>query len=145
MHQLNLLGAWIAIIIFLLSILVFVSRLVGRARLGYWLGVPLLLTFLPLTYLLAAAPYQDRKPIYYLQISLMLLYLVVEALLDYVLKFDFRRVSWMAITYTIIFFAGTGGMIGVASLAGREWLIVAVALFWIMAVLAFVQRAKLGT
>ena len=41
-------------------------------------------------------------------------------------------------------FAATGGMIGVASLAGAGWAIAAVILFLIMAVLAFVQRAVTG-
>jgi hypothetical protein len=47
----------------------------------------------------------------------------VEALLDYILKVDFRSVSWMVISYVMLFFAGTGDLMGV---------------------LAFVQRAVTG-
>ena len=50
----------------------------------------------------------------------------------------------MVITYVTLFFAGTGGMLGVAENAGRAWTIPAVILFLVMAVLAFVQRAVTG-
>jgi hypothetical protein len=74
----------------------------------------------------------------------MLAWLLVEALLDYILKINFRKVRWMVISYIVLFFAGTGGMLGVAANAGRVWTIAAGILFIIMAVLAFVQRAVTG-
>jgi hypothetical protein len=82
--------------------------------------------------------------LYYLQIGLMLAWLVVELLLDYVLKINFRAVRWMVIGYVTLFFAGSGGMLGVASLAGRGWIIPAGILFLVMAALAFIQRAVTG-
>ena len=74
----------------------------------------------------------------------MLAWLVVEVLLDHVLKVDFRNVRWMVISYVVLFFAGTGGMLGVAANAGRGWSISAIILFLIMAVLTFVQRTVTG-
>ena len=71
----------------------------------------------------------------------MLAWLVLEALLDYILKVDFRNVRWMVISYVVLFFAGTGGLLGVASNAGRGWSASAIILFLIMAVLTFIQRA----
>jgi hypothetical protein len=50
----------------------------------------------------------------------------------------------MVISYVILFFAGTGGMLGVAANAGRGWAISAIILFLIMAALAFVQRTVTG-
>ncbi len=145
MNRLDLLGAWAALAIFVLSILVFVLRLVGRAELGHWFaGVPLLLTTVPLLYLLARAQAFGRPWISFLQISLMLAFHGVELVLDYVLGIDFRQVRWAVIGYVTLFFAGTGGMIGVASAAGKPFTILSIVLFLIMAVLAFVQRAKTG-
>ena len=144
MEKLDLLGASVAHIIFLLAILVFVSRLAGQPRIEYWVGLLLLLTALPLCYLLLKAPLYHRAPLYYLQLVLMLAYLVLEAVLDYVFKFDFRHVRAIVIPYVTLFFAATGGMIGVAALAGRPWAISSIILFLIMAVLAFVQHARLG-
>ncbi len=74
----------------------------------------------------------------------MLAWLIVEALLDYILKVDFRNIGWMVIGYVTLFFAGTGGLMGVAANAGRRWTLGAGILFLVMAVLAFVQRAVTG-
>jgi hypothetical protein len=43
-----------------------------------------------------------------------------------------------------LFFAGTGGLLGVATNAGRNWSVTAVVLFLVMAALTFVQRAVTG-
>jgi hypothetical protein len=74
----------------------------------------------------------------------MLVYLIVELLLDYVLKLEFRSIRWMTIAYAVIFFSGTGGMIGVPSHAGKPWMYSAIVLFLSMAILTFSQRAKTG-
>ena len=74
----------------------------------------------------------------------MITFILVELLLDYVLKIDFRHTQGMVIFYVTLFFASTGGMIGIASLAGKFWTILSVILFLIMAGLAFYQRAKTG-
>jgi hypothetical protein len=95
-------------------------------------------------FLLLKAPQLERPALYYIQIGCMLAWLVVEALLDYILKIDFRNVRWVVISYVVLFFAGTGGMLGVARYAGRGWSISAIILFLIMAVLTFVQRAVTG-
>ena len=144
MQQTNLIGAGLALAIFSLSSLTFVARLAGRPELGRWFGVPLLLTAFPLSYLLVRAPQDARPPLYYLQISLMLAWLAVEFVLDYWPRVEFRQVRWAVIGYVVLFFAGTGGMIDVAALAGRPWAIAAGVLFLIMGALAFIQRAATG-
>jgi hypothetical protein len=50
----------------------------------------------------------------------------------------------MVISYVVFYFASMGGMIGVASLAGRAWGIASIVLFFISLILAFVQRAVTG-
>jgi hypothetical protein len=90
------------------------------------------------------APQLQRPILYYIQVGCMLAWLIVEALLDYILKVDFRHVRWIVISYVVLFFAGSGGMLGVAANAGRGWSITAIILFLIMAALTFVQRAVTG-
>ena len=68
----------------------------------------------------------------------------MEFLLDYALKIEFRQTRWMVISYVVLYFARTGGMLGVAANAGRGWTISAVILFLVTAVLAFVQRSVTG-
>lgn len=140
----DLLGALVAVVFYVSAILVFLCRLLGNPRVGHWIGYGEFLLAIPLVYLLVSAPDLKRPALYYLQISLMLAWLVVEAVLDYILKFDFRHINWIVICYIVLFFAGTGGMLGVAANAGRGWTITAGILFLLMAILAFVQRAVTG-
>jgi len=140
----NLLGAIVAVTFYISAILVFIFRLMGQPRFEGWLGYFEFLLGVPMIYLLMKAPQLERPALYYLQIGLMLAWLIVEALLDYILKIDFRQVGWMVISYVVLFFAGTGGMLGVARNAGRGWAISAIILFLVMAILTFVQRAATG-
>lgn len=144
LEKTNLLGAVTAIAFFVSAILVFSFRLLGRPQYGHWLGYFEFLLAIPLIFLLVKAPQLGRPALYYIQIGCMLAWLVLEALLDYIIKIDFRNVRWMVIGYVVLFFAGAGGMLGVASNAGRGWSISAIILFLIMAVLTFVQRAVTG-
>jgi hypothetical protein len=144
MEKTNLFGAITAIAFFISAILVFSFRLIGKPQYGHWIGYFEFALAIPLIYLLIRAPAEHRPVLYYIQIGAMLLWLVVEFLLDYLLKIDFRNVRWMVITYVVLFFAGTGGLLGIASNAGRGWSIASIILFLIMAVLTFVQRVVTG-
>ena len=144
LEKMNLLGAIVAIAFFVSAILVFVFRLLGKPQYGHWIGYFEFLLAIPMIFLLLKAPQLERPALYYIQIGCMLAWLFVEALLDYILRIDFRNVRWMVIGYVVLFFAGTGGMLGVARYAGRGWSISTIILFLIMAVLAFVQRAITG-
>jgi len=143
LEQTNLLGAVVALVFYSSAILVFMFRLLGYPQVGHWIGYGELLLAIPL-YLLVQAPRLQRPALYYLQIGLLLAWLLVEAVLDYILKLEFRQVRWLVISYVMLFFAGTGGMLGVAANAGRGWSMAAIILFLVMAVLAFVQRAVTG-
>jgi hypothetical protein len=140
----NLLGAIVAIAFYVSAILVFFFRLLGKPQFGHWIGYVEFLLAIPMVYLLVIAPQLQRPMLYCIQIGCMLAWLIVEALLDYILKVDFRNVRWVVISYVVLFFAGTGGLLGVAANAGQGWTISAVILFLIMAVLTFVQRAITG-
>ena len=144
MEKTNLLGAIVAVAFFVSAILVFVFRLLGKPQYGHWIGYFEFLLAIPLIFLLVKAPQLQRPALYYIQIGCMLAWLVMEALLDYILKVDFRNVRWMVIGYVVLFFAGTGGMLGVATNTGGSWSIAAIVLFLVMAVLTFVQRAVTG-
>jgi hypothetical protein len=142
--SLDLLGAIVAHVIFVSSILTFLARMFLGTGPGHWIGIPILLMAFPLGYLLARAPEFGRPFIYYLQVGLMIAWLIILFLLDYLLHYNFRDTQWMVISYVILYFAGMGGMIGLASNAGRIWTISSVILFLIAGVLAFVQRAVTG-
>jgi len=144
MGSTNLLGGIVAVFIYSLIILVFLARLAAHETLGHVLGLVLIALIVPLLYLVFTARGAGRPTLYFVQLGLMIVYLIVELLLDYIFKLDFRNVRWMTITYVMLFFAGTGGMLGVASHAGKGWSYASIALFLVMAVLAFVQRRITG-
>ena len=144
LEKTNLLGAVTAIAFFVSAILVFTFRLLGKPQYGRWIGYFEFLLAMPLIYLLIQAPGLGRPALYYIQIACMLAWLALEAGLDYILKVDFRNTRWLVISYVVLFFAGSGGLLGVAANAGRGWSIPAIILFLIMAILTFVQRAVTG-
>lgn len=143
-ESLNLIGAVTAQVIYISSIITFSSRMIFKIAPGHWVGTPLLLMVIPLGYLLIRAPGQNRPILYYIQAGLMLIFIICLFLVDYIIKYDFRQTQWMVISFVVLYFAAMGGMIGIASLAGRRWMLSSVALFLIAAILAFIQRAVTG-
>jgi len=143
-NKINILGACVALLILAVCSLIFIFRMSNQQTIEYWLGIIFLLTTIPLVYLLFTANQLQRPMIYYIQIGTMIGFLIMELLLDYVLKVDFRNIKWITITYVMFFFAGTGGMIGIASQASKVFAIIAILLFLIMTILAFIQGAKTG-
>jgi hypothetical protein len=142
--KLNLLGAITAIAFYASAIALFVLRMMRKTKAEFWIGIFEFGTGLPLLYLLFRAPEFQRAVLYYIQIGCMLSWLIAELILDYILKINFRKKPWMVISYVILFFAGTGGLLGIASYAGSGWGTVSIILFLIMAALAFVQRKVTG-
>ena len=144
LERLNLIGAVTAHVVFVSSIITFSSRLIFKIGPGHWVGTPLLLMVFPLGYLLLTAPGVNRHFLYYIQVCLMLIFIIFLFFIDYVFKYNFRQTQWMVISFVVFYFAAMGGMIGVASLAGRGWTISAIILFIVAGILAFVQRAVTG-
>ena len=142
--RIDIIGAVVAHVIFVSSIITFSARMIFGTQPGHWIGIPILLMAFPLFYLLIEAPKFNRPILYYIQIVTMLIFLILLLIVDYILKYDFRQTQWMVISFVMLYFAGMGGMIGIASHAGKGWTISSVVLFLIAAVLAFVQRAVTG-
>jgi hypothetical protein len=141
---LNIIGGWTSISILLLCILVFVLRLLKMDKLEHFAGAIFVLCAIPIVYLLYSISFVDRNLLYILQLSLMLAFILLELILDYIFKIDFRSNLKIVVLYVTLFFASTGGMIGVAGLAGKTYSIISIILFLIMSILAFYQRHKTG-
>jgi len=143
-HKSNRKGGIVSLLTLALCILIFVFRLGGFPNIERGLGVFFLVLGIPFIYLLWGARVQQRPKLYYIQLAAILLFILIELLLDYILMIDFRSIRWMTILYVMCFFAGTGGLIGIASLARKRWGTAAIVLFLVMTFLAFFQRAKTG-
>jgi hypothetical protein len=140
----DLVGAITANMYMLLIIAMFAARILGRFEIGRWVGLASSLVLIPLIYLFIAGLKTDRHMIYFVWLTLMILFALFELIVDDILQVDFRSVQRAVIPYVMFFFAATGGMIGVASQAGKPWSIATSVVFIIMAVLAFVQRGITG-
>jgi hypothetical protein len=122
----------------------FAARILGWLEIGRWVGIASSLVLIPLIYLFIVGFKTDRRMIYFVWLTLMILFALFELIVDDILKVDFRSVQRAVVPYVMFFFAATGGMIGVAAQAGKPWSIVTSVVFLIMAVLAFVQRGITG-
>ena len=90
----NILGAVTAIAYFSTMILIFVLRLLGKAGVGSWLGLVQTVVGIVLAVILLITARQYERPgLYYIQVVLFLIFLVVELLIDYVFKIEFRQVK----------------------------------------------------
>ena len=94
-NNLTLLGANVAHIIFISSILTFGARILLKVHPGHWVGIPLLLMAFPLLYLLLRAGEFNRPFLYYLQLGLMLGWIILLYLVDFAFKVDFRQTRWL--------------------------------------------------
>jgi hypothetical protein len=140
----DLVGAITANSYMLLIIAMFIARILGWLEIGRWIGIVSSFVLIPLICLFIVAFKTDRHIIYFVWLTLMILFALFELIVDDILRVDFRNVQWAVIPYVMFFFAATGGMIGLASQAGKPWSIVTSVIFLIMAVLAFVQRGITG-
>ena len=140
----NTVGAITANVYMLLIIAVFSARLMRSPQIERWIGLVSALVIVPLIYLFLSGVQTNRSGIYFVWLALMLSFALFELIFDQILRSDFRNTRWAVIAYVVFFFAATGGMIGVASQAGRPWSIATSGVFLIMAVLAFIQRKITG-
>ena len=144
LYSINIFGAVLSNLINLSAIMVFIFRLLDKPDIGHWIGIIIQLSIFPLIYLLYTASQFNRRRIYYIWIGLMIIFIIVEFLVDWYPGIDFRDNLSIVIPYVMLFFGSTGGMLGVASLAGKRWIIITVTTFLIMFVLAFIQRGVTG-
>jgi hypothetical protein len=140
----DLVGAITANVYMLLIIAVFIARLLGLLEISRWIGFTSSLVIFPLLYLSVVGLRTKRRKIYFVWMALMVLFSLFELVVDQILMIDIRSAQWTVILYVMFFFAATGGMIGVASQAGKTWTITTVSIFLIMAVMAFFQRGITG-
>ena len=140
----DMVGAITANVYMFLIIAVFITRMLGWLEVERWIGFASSLVILPLLYLFVVGLQTGRRKIYFVWLTLMVLFAFFELVVDQILMIDIRSAQWTVILYVMFFFAATGGMIGVAAQAGKAWSISTSMVFIIMAILAFVQRGITG-
>lgn len=140
----NLLGGVTALLAFALCDALFLARLGGNPGIERGFGLLFLSLFVPALYLLAAAVHHRRRAVYFVWLFLFLGFLVVESLLEFVLHVPFRQGEWQVLLYFALFLGGLGGLIALASRAGRRWATFAGVGFVSSAALAVVHYQGVG-
>lgn len=142
--KLDILGALLAVSFYISAIMIFISRIINKNWIGYYIGYFEIVLICPFLFLFLKSQLTERPMLYDIQLVLIMIWLIVELLLDYILKINFRDNRFAVMAYVTLFFGASGGLIGIASNAGKTYTIIAVILFIIMACLAFFQRLKTG-
>ncbi|MCF8261875.1 MAG: hypothetical protein K9J12_13935 [Melioribacteraceae bacterium] len=141
-NHFDFLGAIVAIINNLLLIGIFIARIYKKERIEYWLGLIFILTIIPLLIMFINALAANRPFLYFLQLGLIIVFVILELLLDYILKIDFRHDFKIVIPYLILFYASFGGMIGIATYAGKLWSVLAIIGFLVMTAISLLMHFK---
>ncbi len=143
--SIDLLGSVIANVNNILLIGIFLARLRKYKKTEYWLGLLFILSIIPLIIMFVKAFESDRAILYFIQLGLMISFVVLELSLDYILKIDFRKKKIIVIPYVTLFYAAVGGMIGVAGQNGKQWLIITVTTFLVMTIFSLIMHFKTGS
>ena len=141
-HSIDLLGSIIANVNNILLIGIFLARIYKYSKIENWLGIIFILSIIPLTLMLLESFAFSREGLYYVQLILMMSFIVLELILDYLLKIDFRQNRSFLIPYVTLFYASSGGMIGIASHSGKQWTIITVITFLLMAAASLIMHFK---
>ena len=83
-----------------------------------------------------------REILYFIQLILILGFIVLEFILDYLFKIEFRQNQNIVIPYLFLFYASFGGMIGIASQAGKPWTVITIITFLLVTALSFIMHFK---
>ncbi|HEX9970937.1 MAG TPA: hypothetical protein VGD14_02595, partial [bacterium] len=104
----------------LLVTAVFIARARGFERTEYILGLVVVALALPVITIIVLNIMRQRAWWTIVLPLPLIMYCLVELLLDYILKLDFRNTGlvWL---YIPIFYVGLWGMIGYSFLIGRQW------------------------
>ncbi len=143
--NINLLGSIIANLNNVFLIGIFLARIYKYPTIEYWLGLLFISTIIPLILMLVKAFEMNRPLLYFVQLILMISFILLELLLDYILKIDFRQNRNIVIPYVTLFYATFGGMIGIASHTGKSWLLITIFTFLLMTFFSLFMYFKTGT
>lgn len=110
------------------------------------IGILWLLLAIPLTFVFAHYLAEGRGPEVLVPLALVLLYMLVEFLLDFVFKVDFRR-SWKThVPYIMLEYVALFSLIRIAFSINRSWGYLVSITFWILlASLIYLFSDKLRT
>jgi hypothetical protein len=120
-HKLNNIVFIVSAIIFNISVSgVYLASKFDNGVLLQTFGAIVVLTSIPFTILLIGYLKEKAEKKIIISLVIILLYLVLEIVLDYILKIQFRDILTLHIFYIIVFYAAAFSMIGVSFNINRK-------------------------
>lgn len=116
----------------LLIAAIFIADKLGRQKLIRPLGLTWLAVALPLGLVLVRYWATGREPWTWVCLGLVLMYMAVEWLLDYVLKLPFRQKLVLHVPYILLEYAALFSLIGIAFSINAAWGWAVSVTFWIV-------------
>ena len=144
-ESINLLGTIVANINNIILSGIFLARIYKYPRIEYWLGILFISSIVPIVIMFINAFESKQEWLYFVQLLLMISFIVVEFLFDYFLKIEFRNNQNIIIPYLVLFYASLGGMIGIASQAGKTWAVITIVSFLVVLALSLFMHFKTNT
>jgi hypothetical protein len=142
-QKLDLVVVIIANLLNLVLSLIFLNRVFGRAAWEHWLGYGTLIMIFPLTIIALANLAASRNWGFWILPLIMVLFLAVEFIFDYWLKFDFRHTAWLG-PYLLLYYLALFAMIGYAFLAGKLYGYITLITYFTNLAATFFSYARVG-
>jgi hypothetical protein len=121
-----------SVLFFVLISGIFLTTKFGNVVLRWGLGICVMLLFVP--YMVVLIGYVVKKPekVVMISLGLILFYLLLELVWDYVLRIPFREILWLHVIYIIVLYIASFNMIGVSFRINRTIGFVVTITFWVM-------------
>jgi hypothetical protein len=116
----------------LLIAAIFIAQKYGKENLVRIFGILWLWLLVPLTVVFVSYWRAGRERWILISFGLVFLYMLVELLLDYVFKVDFRSKAITHVPYILLEYAALFSLIGIALEIDRAWGTVIAICFWIL-------------
>jgi len=142
-QKLDLVVVVIANLLNLILSLIFLNRVLGRPAWEHWLGYGTLIMAFPLTFIAFVNLTGRRSWAFWVLPLIMVIFLIVEFILDYWLKFNFRQSAWLG-PYLLVYYLALFAMIGYAFLAGKSYGFVTLITYFINLAATFFSYARVG-
>ena len=132
LNPLDLMFILSAVAFNLLIAAIFVAQKLGREKLVKAFGILWLWLIIPLALVFVAYWQAGREARILFYFGLIFLYMLVELLLDYVFKIDFRSKPVMHVPYIILEYVALFSLIAIAFDIGQTWGMIVAICFWIL-------------
>jgi hypothetical protein len=123
--------------------LIFLNRVFGRAEWEHGLGYGTLIMAFPLTIIALENLAGGRGWAFWILPLVMVAFLVVEFVLDYWLKFNFRQTAWLG-PYLLLYYLALFAMIGYAFLVGKPYGFLTLITYFLNLAATFYSYARVG-